>query len=59
MRIRYMTQAKALPPTFVLFGSQLKEPYLRYLVHAMRAAFKMPRTPVRVNPRSAKNLYTE
>jgi GTP-binding protein len=62
VRIRYMTQAKARPPTFVLFGSQLKElpeSYLRYLVHAMRTAFKMPGTPVRVNLRSAKNPYTD
>ena len=62
VRIRYMTQAKARPPTFVLFGSQLKElpeSYLRYLVHAMRSAFKMPGTPVRVNLRSTKNPYTD
>ncbi|HYK78032.1 MAG TPA: ribosome biogenesis GTPase Der [Micropepsaceae bacterium] len=62
VRIRYMTQAKARPPTFVLFGSQLKElpeSYLRYLVHAMRTAFKMPGTPVRVNLRSAKNPYAD
>ena len=62
VRIRYMTQAKARPPTFVLFGTQLKElpeSYLRYLVHAMRTAFKMPGTPVRVNLRSAKNPYTD
>src|SRR6266700_100406 len=62
VRIRYMTQAKARPPTFVLFGSQLKElpeSYLRYLVHALRTAFKMPGTPVRVNLRSAKNPYTD
>jgi GTP-binding protein len=62
VRIRYMTQAKARPPTFVLFGSQLKElpeSYLRYLVHAMRTAFKMPGTPVRVNLRSTKNPYTD
>src|SRR5258706_785440 len=62
VRIRYMTQAKARPPTFVLFCSQLKElpeSYLRYLVHAMRTAFKMPGTPVRVNLRSTKNPYTD
>ena len=62
VRIRYMTQAKARPPTFVLFGAQLKElpeSYLRYLVHAMRDAFKMPGTPVRVNLRSTKNPYTD
>ena len=57
-----MTQAKARPPTFALFGNQLKalpESYLRYLVHAMRDAFEMPGTPVRLNLRASKNPYTE
>ena len=62
IRIRYMTQAKARPPTFVLFGNQLKalpESYLRYLVNAMREAFKMPGTPIRLNLRESKNPYAE
>jgi GTP-binding protein len=62
VRIRYMTQAKARPPTFALFGNQLKalpESYLRYLVNAMRAAFGLPGTPIRLNLRSSKNPYTE
>ena len=45
VRIRYMTQPKARPPTFVLFGNQLKalpESYLRYLTNGLRAAFAMP-----------------
>jgi predicted GTPase len=32
---------------------------MRYLVHAMRTAFEMPGTPVRVNLRSTKNPYTD
>jgi GTP-binding protein len=62
VRIRYMTQAKARPPTFVLFGNQLKalpDSYLRYLVNAMRASFGMPGTPVRLTLRATKNPYTE
>ena len=62
VRIRYMTQAKARPPTFILFGSQLKElpdSYLRYLVNAMRTAFGMPGTPVRLTLRATKNPYAE
>jgi GTP-binding protein len=62
VRIRYMTQAKARPPTFALFGNQLKalpESYLRYLMNAMRAAFGLPGTPIRLNLRSSKNPYTE
>jgi GTP-binding protein len=62
IRIRYMTQAKARPPTFVLFGNQLKalpDSYLRYLVNTMREAFKMPGTPIRLNLRENKNPYAD
>ena len=62
IRIRYMVQAKARPPTFVLFGNQLKqlpEAYLRYLVNGLRSAFDMPGTPIRLTLRSTKNPYAE
>jgi GTP-binding protein len=62
IRIRYMTQAKARPPTFVLFGNQLSalpEDYVRYLTNGLRAAFALPGTPIRILLRSAKNPYTE
>jgi len=62
VRIRYMTQAKARPPTFVLFGNQLKalpDSYLRYLVNGLRTAFGMPGTPVRLTLRATKNPYAE
>jgi GTP-binding protein len=62
IRIRYMTQAKARPPTFVLFGNQLNalpEDYLRYLTNGLREAFDLPGTPIRILLRSSKNPYTE
>ena len=62
IRIRYMTQAKARPPTFVVFGNQLSalpEANLRYLTHGLRAAFGLPGTPIRLMLRSTKNPYTE
>jgi GTP-binding protein len=62
VRIRYMTQAKARPPTFVLFGNQLDglpESYLRYLTNSLRTAFKMFGAPLRFNLRSSKNPYKE
>ena len=62
IRLRYMTQAKARPPTFVLFGNQLKalpESYLRYLAHGLREAFELPGTPIRFNTRTSHNPYTE
>jgi GTP-binding protein len=62
IRIRYMTQAKARPPTFVLFGNQLSalpEANLRYLTHGLRKAFDLPGTPIRIMLRSTKNPYAE
>jgi len=62
IRARYMTQTKARPPTFVLFGNQLSalpEAYLRYLTHGLRTALKLPGTPIRIMLRSTKNPYAE
>ena len=62
IRIRYMTQAKARPPTFVLFGNQLNalpEDYLRYLTNGLREALSLPGTPIRILLRSSKNPYAE
>ena len=60
IRIRYMTQAKARPPSFVLFGNQLKalpEAYLRYLSNALRESFDLPGTPLRLTLRTPLNPY--
>lgn len=62
IRIRYMLQAKARPPTFVLFGNQLSalpESYLRYLVNGLRAAFGMEGTPIRLTLRATRNPYAK
>jgi GTPase len=62
IRIRYMLQAKARPPTFVLFGNQLgqlPESYIRYLVNGLRNTFEMPGTPIRLTLRSTKNPYAK
>ena len=62
IRIRYMTQAKARPPTFVIFGNQLPalpETYLRYLANGLRSKFKLLGTPIRFNTRSSKNPFTD
>ena len=60
VRIRYMTQAKARPPTFLLFGNQLDhlpEAYLRYLQNNLREAFELKGTPLRFLVRNTKNPY--
>ena len=60
IRLRYMTQAKARPPTFVLFssrGSDLPEDYRRYLVNGLRDAFGFAGVPLRLNVRTGNNPY--
>ncbi len=54
IKIRYATQANARPPTFAIFGNQLKklpESYLRYLTNGLREAFDLNGTPIRFSLR--------
>ena len=60
LRIRYMTQSKSRPPTFVVFTSQPKgmpESYIRYLTNGIREEFDFPGVPIRINLRGQKNPY--
>ncbi|MBX3523188.1 MAG: ribosome biogenesis GTPase Der [Xanthobacteraceae bacterium] len=60
IKLRYMTQAKARPPTFVLFGTRtdaLPESYMRYLVNGVREAFEMPGVPIRFTFREPENPF--
>jgi GTP-binding protein len=60
IKLRYMTQANARPPTFVLFCSQpkaLPDSYSRYLVNALRESFDMPGVPIRLNLRKGDNPF--
>ncbi len=62
LKIRYMTQAKSRPPTFVLFASkpeELPESYSRYLVNGLREAFSLPGVPIRLYVRGGKNPYVK
>lgn len=62
IKLRYMTQARTRPPTFVLFSSRadkLPESYFRYLVNEMRADFKLPGIPIRLHGRKGENPYAE
>ncbi len=61
LKLRYMTQAKARPPTFILFGTRaemLPEDYSRYLVNGLRETFGMPGTPIRLLLRGTKNPFS-
>ncbi len=62
IRLRYMTQAKTRPPTFVVFASRpdgLPESYSRYLVNALREDFDMPGIPLRLHTKKGKNPYAD
>ncbi len=60
IRLRYITQVKARPPTFALFASRpeaLTESYVRYLVNALRESFDLPGVPLRLMLRKGRNPY--
>jgi len=60
LKLRYMTQAKMRPPSFIIFASRsdaVPTSYLRYLTNSMRETFDMPGTPIRLWLRSGKNPY--
>lgn len=60
IKLRYMTQIKARPPTFALFVSRpkaLPDAYQRYLVNQLRTAFKLEGVPIRLLLRTGKNPY--
>jgi GTP-binding protein len=62
LKLRYVTQAKARPPTFVVFGTRaerLPEDYRRYLVNGLREVFELPGTPIRLQLRGTRNPYVE
>ena len=62
LRLRYITQPKARPPTFVAFGSrtdEMPDDYRRYLVNSLRETFDLPGTPIRLQLRATRNPYAE
>lgn len=62
LKLRYITQVKARPPTFVVFGTraeQMPDDYKRYLVNGLREAFDLPGVPIRLQTRGTKNPYAD
>jgi GTP-binding protein len=60
IRLNYITQPKARPPSFVLFCTRadaVPAAYRRYLVNALRESFGLPGTPIRLTLREKKNPY--
>jgi GTP-binding protein len=60
IKLRYITQVKTRPPSFVLFGtrtSALPESYRRYLLNSMRRELGLGPVPLRLTLRSPKNPF--
>lgn len=62
LKLRYVTQAKARPPSFVGFcqrADDMPASYVRYLVNGLREDFDIWGTPVRFSLRKGKNPYVD
>jgi GTP-binding protein len=60
LKLNYITQNKARPPSFVLFCSRadaVPQSYLRYLTNSLRETFDLPGTPVRITLREKANPF--
>lgn len=60
IKLKYMTQIKTRPPSFVLFATRkenLPESYRRYLIQGLREAFDLPAVPIRLSLRGSKNPF--
>src|SRR5256714_973871 len=60
LKLNYITQTKARPPSFILFCSRadaVPQSYLRYLTNSMREAFDLPGTPIRITLREKANPF--
>jgi GTP-binding protein len=60
IKLRYITQVKARPPSFVVFGNRLEElpeSYRRYLLNAMRRDLQLGPVPLRLDFRGRSNPF--
>ncbi|MEO0062254.1 MAG: hypothetical protein RLZZ08_814 [Pseudomonadota bacterium] len=62
IKLRYITQIKTRPPSFVIFGTRLSElptSYERYLLNGLRRQLGFGAVPVRLTLKSPKNPYAK
>jgi GTP-binding protein len=60
IKLRYITQVKSRPPSFVVFGTrvdQLPTSYQRYLLNSMRRELDLGPVPLRLSMRAPKNPF--
>jgi GTP-binding protein len=62
IKLRYMTQAKTRPPTFLFFSTRagdLPESYMRYLANGLRDTFDLHGVPLRLNLKKPANPFVD
>jgi len=62
IKLRYVTQIKTRPPSFVVFGTRLDDlptSYERYLINGIRKDLGFGAVPVRLTLRSPKNPFSK
>lgn len=62
LKMRYMTQAKIRPPSFIVFATRpdsVPASYQRYLVNGLRESFGLQGTPIRLWLRGGKNPFAK
>ncbi|WP_375403072.1 ribosome biogenesis GTPase Der [uncultured Sphingomonas sp.] len=62
VKLRYVTQVKTRPPSFVIFGTrvdQLPASYERYLLNSMRRDLDFDGVPLRLTMRAPKNPFDQ
>ncbi|MBS0284025.1 MAG: ribosome biogenesis GTPase Der [Proteobacteria bacterium] len=62
IKMRYVTQVKSRPPSFVIFGTrvdQLPASYERYLMNSLRRDLGFGAVPVRLTLRASRNPFAQ
>lgn len=60
IKLKYATQAKSRPPTFMISSSRadaLPDSYVKYLVNSIRKEFNLDAVPIRLFVRKGENPY--
>ncbi len=60
IKLKYVTQAKSRPPTFMISSSRadaLPDSYVKYLINSIRKEFKLDAVPIRLFVRKGENPY--
>jgi GTP-binding protein len=62
IKLRFMSQVKTRPPTFVIFSTRaadLPDAYMRYLINGLRDTFGIEGVPIRISLRKPKNPFAD